>query len=85
LNAQSENQIWIRHFTSETNDSISNVQGKFAEAAGKAIQFCDELPLDNSAIFELRNYYNDHKYPGLGTVKKISIKNHLLIVRSFLD
>lgn len=85
LNAQSESQIWIRHFTSETNDSISNVQGKFAEAAEKAIQFCDELPLDNSAISELRNYYNDHKYPGLGTVKKISMKNHLLIVRSFLD
>ena len=85
LNAQSERQIWIRHFTSETNDSISNVQGKFAEAAEKAIQFCAELPLDNSAITELRNYYNEHKYPGLGTVKKISIKNHLLIVRSFLD
>lgn len=85
LNSQSERQIWIRHFTSETNDSISNIQGKFAEAAGKAIQFCNELPLDNSAITELCNYYNDHKYPGLGTVKKISIKNHLLIVRSFLD
>jgi hypothetical protein len=85
LNEQKERQIWIRHFTSETNDSISNVQGKFAEAAVKAIQFCDELPLDNSAILELRRYYNGQKYPGLGTVKKISIKNHLLIIRSILD
>lgn len=85
LNEVNERQIWIRHFTSETNDSISNVQGKFAEAAEKAIRFCAELPLDNTAITELRNYYNDQKYPGLGTVKKISIKNHLLIIRSFLD
>lgn len=85
LNKRNENQIWIRHFTSETNDSISNVQGKFAEAAEKAIQFCDELPLENSAISELRNYFNEHRYPGLGTVKKISIKNHLLIIRNFLD
>ncbi len=85
LNSQSENQIWIRHFTSETNDSISNVQGKFAEAAEKAVQFCEELPLNNSATTELRNYYNNQKYPGLGTVKKISIKNHLLIIRDFLD
>lgn len=85
LNEQKERQIWIRHFTSETNDSIANVQGKFAEAAEKAIQFCEELPLNNSAINELRNYYNNQKYPGLGTVKKISIKNHLLIIRSFLD
>jgi len=85
LNTSEENQIWIRHFTSESNDSISNVQGKFAQAAEKAIQFCNGLPLDNSAIIELRNYYNAQKYPGLGTIKKISIKNHLLIVRSFLS
>jgi hypothetical protein len=86
VNEQNERQIWIRHFTSETGrNSIANVQGKFYEAAHKAIQFCNELPLDNSAITELRNYYNDHKYPGLGTVKKIAIKNHLLIVLSFLD
>jgi len=85
INQNDESQIWIRHFTSESNDSIANVQGKFAEAAQKAIQFCDNLPLENSAIDELRNYYNEARYPGLGTVKKISIKNHLLIVGSFLN
>lgn len=85
LNQEAEDQIWIRHFTSESNDSIANVQGKFAEAAQKAIAFCDTLPLNNSAIDELREYYNSAKYPGLGTVKKISIKNHLLIVTDFLN
>jgi hypothetical protein len=85
INTNAEEQIWIRHFTSETNDSITNVQGKFAEAATKAVQFCDVLPLTNSAINELRGYLNDARYPGLGTVKKISIKNHLLIVDNFLN
>ncbi len=85
LNADADNQIWIRHFTSETNDSIANVQGKFAEAAEKAIAFCDALPLNNSAIEELREYYDDERYPGLGTVKKISIKNHLLIIVDYLS
>lgn len=85
INEECERQIWIRHFTSETNDSISNVQGKFEEATKKAITFCDQLPLENSAISELRQYYDEQKYPGLGTVKKISIKNHLLIIRSFLN
>lgn len=84
INRQEQNQIWIRHFTSETNDSIANVQGKFAEAAEKAIHFCQTYPLDNIAIQELREYYNEGRYPGLGTVKKISIKNHLLIVSEFL-
>ena len=85
LNADEENQIWIRHFTSETNDSIANVQGKFAEAAEKVILFCHEHRLSNSAIEELENYYNENKYPGLGTVKKITIKNHLNVISDYLN
>ncbi len=79
-----ENQIWLRHFTSETNDSISNVQGKFAEAAEKAVVYCRQRGLNNSAISELISYYDNEHYPGLGTVKKISIKNHLLVISQFL-
>ena len=79
-----ENQIWIRHFTSETNDSISNVQGKFAEAAAKAVAYCRQINFNNSAISELVSYYDNEHYPGLGTVKKISIKNHLLVISQFL-
>lgn len=84
INEGEENQIWIRHFTSNTNDSIANVQGKFAEAAQKAIAFCVAEGLSNSAIIELATYFNEGKYPGLGTVKKISIKNHLHIVTEYL-
>jgi len=79
-----QKQIWIRHFTSETNDSVSNVQGKFAEAAAKAVNYCIENGLSNSAIVELRSYFDNEHYPGLGTVKKISIKNHLLVLSQFL-
>lgn len=77
-------QIWIRHFTSVTNDSIANVQGKFKEAAAKAVRFCQQQQLSNSAIDELTRYFNEERYPGLGTVKKISIKNHLLVVGGYL-
>ncbi len=80
-----QNQIVIRHFTSDSNDSIANVQGKFAEAAGKAIAFCRANTITNSAIQELENYYDNEHYPGLGMVKKISIKNHLLVVRGYLS
>lgn len=78
-------QIWIRHFTSETNDSISNVQGKFAEAAEKAVNYCKKSGLTNSAIAELISYFDNEHYPGLGTVKKLSIKNHLLLLSNFLN
>ena len=80
-----DNKIWIRHFTSVTNDSIANVQGKFAEAAQKAIIYCQENNLTNSAIQELEQYFEEQHYPGLGVVKKISIKNHLLVVHQFLS
>lgn len=79
-----QNEIWIRHFTSETNDSIANVQGKFAEAAAKAVNYCRQNGLSNSAITELETYFDTEHYPGLGTVKKLSIKNHLLILSNFL-
>jgi hypothetical protein len=82
LNVQ--NEIWIRHFTSETNDSIANVQGKFAEAAAKAVSYCRQNSLSNSAIIELEGYFDSEHYPGLGTVKKISIKNHLLVLGQYL-
>ena len=85
INEEMNDQIWIRHFTSDTNDSISNVQGKFAEATRKAIRFCEELPLKNSGTEELKKYYEQSKYPGLGTVKKITIKNHLLVIKQYLD
>ncbi|MEQ6122097.1 sce7725 family protein [Reichenbachiella sp. MALMAid0571] len=82
LNGQ--NQIWIRHFTSTTNDSIANVQGKFAEAAEKAVNYCRHNGLTNSALEELFDNFDKQHYPGLGTVKKISIKNHVLIVAEYL-
>lgn len=84
LNLNEQNQIWVRHFTSETNDSIANVQGKFAEAAAKAVSYCRDNTLSNSAINELESLYDNQHYPGLGTVKKLSIKNHLLVLSKYL-
>jgi hypothetical protein len=80
-----DNQIRIKHFTSNSNDSIANVQGKFAEALKKTITFCRQQQLNNTAIDELEHYYKTQHYPGLGIVKKLSIKNHLLVVSQFLN
>lgn len=42
LTYQKDNkEVWIRHFASVTNDDQSNIQGKFAEAALKAVTFLD--------------------------------------------
>lgn len=78
-------EIWVKHFTSITNDDRANIQGKFAEAAKKAIEFLDEKEIRNFSTKELRKYYNEKKYPGLGMVKKISIKNHLELMNKITE
>ncbi|HEA28901.1 MAG TPA: hypothetical protein ENH91_02730 [Leeuwenhoekiella sp.] len=77
---KTKDEIWIRHFTSESNFDRANIQGKFAEAAKKAVDFLNEKEIHTVASNELRDYYNEAKYPGLGMVKKIAIKHHLEII-----
>ncbi|KAF2331503.1 sce7725 family protein [Flavobacterium nitrogenifigens] len=82
---KSNKEIWIRHFTSKSYPtSTANIQAKFAEACVKALKFMDEENINTEAIEELRKYYTEAKYPGLGVVKKISIKHHLELVNSIL-
>lgn len=77
-------EVWIKHFTSVTNDTVADVQGKFGEAAQKAVAFINEANISNSATEELKDYFSRGHYPGLGMVKKLSIKNHLLLISEYL-
>ena len=74
---KNSDSVWIRHFVSDTNDDNSNIQGKFAEAAQKAVGFFDFKNISNSAAEELKRYVRVGQYPGLGVIKKLSIKNHI--------
>lgn len=76
--------VWIKHFTSFSNDDKSNIQGKFAEAANKAVAFLNFMNIHNCASEELREYVSNQAYPGLGMVKKISIKNHLELINGLI-
>jgi len=79
------NEVWVKHFVSISNDDRANIQGKFAEAAEKAVTFLDIKNIHTYASEELRAYYNSRSYPGLGVVKKISIKNHLELINGILN
>ncbi len=86
LSYKKENEeVWVKHFVSNSNDSIANIQGKFAEATEKAISFLDKKNIHTFASEELREYYKNTAYPGLGMVKKISIKNHLELMNEILN
>ena len=79
-----DDKVNIRHFVSDSNDDTSNIQGKFAEAAKKAIEFCHLNDITSHGIVQLENAYNAQHYPGLGSLKKISILHHMELVSGIL-
>ncbi|MFI3297436.1 MAG: sce7725 family protein [bacterium] len=81
---KNDDEVWIKHFVSDTNDTPANIQGKFAEASEKAKSFF--LPrTKTAAIEELIAMVDAERYPGLGVVKKISIRNHIELMNNILS
>jgi hypothetical protein len=80
-----KDQIFVKHFCSDSNrEDKSNIQGKFEEAAKKAIAFFDEIDYDSISIKNLRDNIEERRFPGLGVVKKISILHHIDLMQRIL-
>ncbi|MDH5602488.1 MAG: sce7725 family protein [Cyclobacteriaceae bacterium] len=78
--ADQDRKIRIRHFVSDSNNDSSDIGGKFAEALDKLIVWVNDNGLDTLAVRHFRDlHYNGH-FPGLGSLKKLSIMNHIEIV-----
>lgn len=78
------NRIKIRHFVSDSNDDNSDIGGKFAEALEKLIEWCDKTQYDSIAIPIFREYDKRGHFPGLGTLKKLSLMNHIDLVSKLI-
>jgi hypothetical protein len=78
--ADDNNKIKIKHFVSDNNDDTSDIAGKFAEALGKLIAWCDQTNYNSVAIPLFREYHTNGHFPGLGTLKKLSLMNHIDLV-----
>lgn len=80
---KNEEEVWIHHFLSETNDNgTENIQGKFQEAAKQVKPFfAQNYPKDmTSAVDQLQKYVDQGHYPGLGILKKLSIEHHISLM-----
>ena len=80
---KNDEEVWIHHFLSESNDNgTENIQGKFREAADQIKSFFErQYPQDiTPAIEKLHQYVVEGHYPGLGTLKKISIEHHITLM-----
>lgn len=80
---KSDEEINVHHFVSDSNFDQSNIKGKFIEAAQKIAPFYDTNQLvKTSAVEELIEKSASYDcYPGLGYLKKLSILNHLELIK----
>ena len=75
-----EDVMYIYHFVSDTNDTPTDPAGKFAQALQKLIAKFDSGQsnlYETDAFKEFRELYNRGHFPGLGYVKKLSMKHHI--------
>ena len=82
-----DNTLRIRHFISDSNDDASDVAGKFSEAVTKLADWYNagQQRQLTSALSTLINYSETGYYPGLPTIKKLSIMHHLELMGKYLD
>lgn len=78
----------VRHFVSDSNEDISNPALKFYEAVSKLYAWYNS----NSHLVEktlglqtFLEHYEQKSYPGLGTVKKLSLMHHLELLDKYLS
>ncbi|MBF4637226.1 sce7725 family protein [Clavibacter michiganensis] len=76
--------VMIRHFTSVSNADTADVAGKFLQALDKLVAFLDSRDLQTRAATVMREHARNRTYPGLGTLKKLSIQNHLELMSGIL-
>ncbi|MCB9012416.1 MAG: sce7725 family protein [Bacteroidales bacterium] len=81
----SNDEFWIRHFVSNSNEDNTDVVGKFVEALTKLIRFIDEQGIDTLACKEFKKLFESQTYSGLGSIKKLSILHHIELVYNFLN
>ena len=77
-----EYELWIHHFLSDSNPKgPENVQGKFFEAAAKVIPFFEGKDESSSPYIQaIGRYVEQQHYPGLGMLKKLSMKHHIAMM-----
>lgn len=85
INNDAHNDLYVHHFVSNSNSDITNPAGKFKEALEKFISWDEFSKLHTPATQCFKNLYDEGRYPGLGTIKKLSIQQHLEIVDQYFQ
>ena len=80
INVIEDDQMFIHHFVSDRSDTPTDPAGKFSEALEKIVQEIDRsstLVTRTEALGEFVGLHHRGHFPGLGYVKKLSMKHHI--------
>ena len=81
-----DDAMFIYHFVSDRRDTPTDPAGKFGEALELMIQKLAEpnnFIFESSAVEEFRDLYRRGHFPGLGYVKKLSMRHHIETFNDF--
>lgn len=87
IDPDADEVMYIYHFVSTTKDTPTDPAGKFAQALDKLIKKLDggnSHLFDSTAIRAFRDLHNKGHFPGLGSVKKLSMNHHIETLANFL-
>lgn len=80
IDPDKDDVMYIYHFVSDTKDTPADPAGKFAQALAKLITKLNSGSshiLETEAVKEFRDFHAKGHFPGLGYVKKLSMKHHI--------
>lgn len=84
LDQDDDNDMFIKHYISDSNSSPADPGGKFLEALNKLVGDNDRNIFSSMAHKEFHKLAFKQHYPGLGYVKKLSMQHHLELIADFL-
>ena len=79
-----DDRLNVHHFVSDSNESNTNVRGIFHEAVCKIEPFFEGKEQTSSVKELIAKAEDPDGYPGLGYLKKLSVKNHLELIASII-
>lgn len=88
LDSAQDNEMKVYHFVSDSRDTPKDPAGKFAEALNKLIEAVDapnSKILRTRAIGEFQLLHAIGHFPGLGSIKRLSMNHHIETMAKFFQ
>lgn len=86
IDPDQDDAMQIYHFKSERQNTPKDPAGKFAEALAEMMAILNapgSKILETTAIREFRILYEQGHFPGLGYIKKLSMKHHIETIANY--